>query len=252
MTARLEMRSVSLSLGKRRIIGGASFTLNAGEFVGVVGPNGAGKTTLLRAAAGLIAPDDGEVLLDGAPLAALPLKERARRLAYLPQQRPVYWPVPARAVVALGRFAFGDAMNENASDDAAIARALADAGAAHLGDRLVTELSGGELSRIHFARMLAGETPTIIADEPAAALDPAQQFAVMGLLRKKAGAGCAVMAALHELPLAARYCTRIIIVKEGRILKDAPPMEAFDAETLRDSFGVSGAFAEDGLRLSPA
>lgn len=244
MTAALDISGVSVSMDRRQILTNVSLSVSGGEFVGVIGPNGAGKSTLLKAGAGLLPVDAGAVSINGDRIDALAPIRRARYLAFLPQARPVFWSMPARAIVSLGRFAFGAALSASSEDDAAVARALDDAGAGHLADRPVGSLSGGELARVHLARTLAGETPIIIADEPVAALDPAHQLGVMALLRAKAESGRSVVAALHELPLAARYCTRLAVISEGRIAADGAPSEVLTETLLRDVFNVALRKAE--------
>lgn len=228
----LDLETVRVSLNKRTILHDVSLSASAGEFVGLIGPNGAGKSTLLKTAAGLLPLDAGACRINGASINSLPVKARARSLSCLPQARPLYWALDARGVAALGRFAFGNPLTEDARDREAVDRALTRVGAAHLGDRLASELSGGELSRVHLARALAGEAPLLLADEPAAALDPAHQFAVMQLLRAIADEGKTVIAALHDLPIAARYCTRLVALEEGRIrydgAADAVPDEIYE------------------------
>lgn len=252
MTALLSIESVCVRLGGRRVLTGASLKIQTGEFIGLVGPNGAGKSTLLKAAAGLLPLESGAVKIGGTPLSDLPLREKARQLAYLPQARPVFWSVPARTVVALGRFAFGDPLLESETDKAAVERALAACGGAHLADRLASELSGGELARIHLARALAGETPVLLADEPVAALDLKHQLDVMRLLAGKAREGGGVIAALHDLALAEQYCTRIIVLNEGAIAADGPPAMVIDHDLLSTVFGVPAEDAWRVLRASTA
>lgn len=255
MSARVSLSSVSVTRGKRDVLHNISFDTAAGECVGLIGPNGAGKSTLLRTVAGLQHPSLGTCKVEGDEVTALRPRERARRLAYLPQARPVFWSVTARDVVALGRFAFGAPLSESAEDDDAVARALADADAAALADRPVSELSGGELARVHLARALAGETPLMLVDEPVTALDPAHQLAVMTLLRKKADSGRTVIAALHDLALAARYCTRVIVLKDGAIAADGAPNEMLTPALLRDVFDVEATIDWNetgaGIRLAP-
>lgn len=238
MSVLLSVKNVSVALGTRRALENVSFEAGAGEFIGLIGPNGAGKSTLLKTAAGLIQPDNGACASDGKAVADMTAPERARQISYLPQARPVFWSVTARDIVALGRFAYGAPLSEDARDEEAIVRALADAGAAHLADRSAAELSGGELARVHLARALAGETPLLLADEPIAALDPAHQLGVMQLLKSKTDEGRAVIAALHDLALAARYCTRLIVLKDGRLLADGAPKEILSSDLLENAFEV--------------
>ncbi|MEM9619489.1 MAG: ABC transporter ATP-binding protein [Pseudomonadota bacterium] len=238
MTALIDLENVSVLLDQRRVLNNISFHANAGEFIGLIGPNGAGKSTLLRAGAGLLPIEGGAISINGDPVNTLTPIERARKLSYLPQARPIFWSMPARTIVTLGRFAFGGAAAPNEADDAAVTRALTDAEANHLADRPIASLSGGELARIHLARTLAGETSIILADEPIAALDPAHQLSVMGLLRAKAESGRTVIAALHELSLASRYCTRLIVLYRGSIAADGAPNDILTTALLRSVFGV--------------
>ena len=246
MNALLELEGVSVSLSGRSIIEDASFSAAKGDFIGLIGPNGAGKSTLLKTAAGLLPIDRGKREIEGLELNAMTSTTRARRLAYLPQARPVFWSMTGWDIAALGRFAYGNPLTTDNADALAVESALKEAGAAQLADRTASSLSGGELARIHLARVLAGETPTILADEPIAALDPAHQLSVMSLLRAKAGSGCAVIAALHDLSLAARYCTRIIAMHEGAIVADGAPQDVLTTDLLRDVFKIAATINHDG------
>lgn len=248
MTAMLSMDGVCVRLGARRIIANVSLEAAPGDFIGLVGPNGAGKSTLLKAAAGLLPVEIGAVRVGATRIADMALRNRARQLAYLPQARPVFWAVPARAVVALGRFAFGDPMYESDADKRAVEKALADCGAAHLSDRVASTLSGGELARVHLARALAGETPLLLADEPVAALDLKHQIEVMRLLSGKARDGGAVIAALHDLSLAAQYCTRIVVLNNGVVVADGPPADIINHDLLSSVFDLTPEDAQQMLR----
>lgn len=226
MSVRLSLNSVRLERGDAFVVDGVSLVASVGAFIGVVGPNGAGKTSLLRLAAGLIAPTEGAVRLDDQDPFAMRAGDRARRLAYLAQARPLYAAIDVEAVVALGRFAYGSASMLDVAGAGAVERAMAATQVLHLRKRTAPSLSGGELARVHLARALAAETPILIADEPVAALDPKHQLAIMRLLRAKAESGGLVLAALHEIGLARRFCTRIIGLKSGRVAADGPPDEA--------------------------
>jgi len=254
MSALLSGRNVSVALGARRALRDVSFEVNAGKFIGLIGPNGAGKSTLLKTIAGLIKPETGTCLSGVRLVTVMPAQERARQISYLPQARPVFWSVTARDIVALGRFAYGAPLTEDARDERAIAHALSETGAAHLADRAASELSGGELARAHLARALAGETPLLLADEPIAALDPAHQLGVMRLLKSKTEEGRTVIAALHDLALAARYCTRLIVLKDGAMLADGAPKVILSPELLAMAFDVKATIDWGGpgaLQLDP-
>ena len=165
--------------------------------------------------------------------------QRARRVAYLPQQRPLAWPNTVRDVVALGRFAYGAAPGKLSPADAeAVDRAIAQCGLADLGDRNTDTLSGGELARVHCARAFAANAPLLVADEPVAALDPRHQFSTMDIVRQFVDDGGGALVVLHDIALAARYATRMVWMKESRIVADGPPEETLTSERLAEIYGV--------------
>lgn len=230
---------LSLAAGDAVIAQGLSLSVRPGELVALLGPNGAGKTTLLRAAIGLIAPRAGTVRLGGDDPRALAPAERARRCAYLPQARQAAWPTSARDVVALGRFAHGAAPHRlSPTDRAAVDDAIAACGLTDLQHRALDALSGGEQARVHIARALAAHAPMVLADEPAAALDPLHQDRVMRLLRRFADDGGAALVVMHDPTLAARHADRLVWMAEGRIIADGPPRDTLTPETLARAYGV--------------
>jgi iron complex transport system ATP-binding protein len=226
---------VADGLTRDGIVTDASFTLAPGELVVLLGPNGAGKTTLLRMALGLLPADIGRSNV--APLSA---RDRARRVSYLPQARPLAWPAKVRDVIALGRFAHGAALGRlGPVDRAAVERAIAACDLDALADRSADTLSGGELARVHLARALAAEAPLIVADEPAASLDPRHQHSVLGLLRDFVAGGGGALAVLHDLALAARYADRLIWMKDGRIVAQGSVAETMTEARIAEIYGVT-------------
>lgn len=231
---------LGIRLDGRTILSGIDLTLARGAFVGLVGPNGAGKTTLLRALASLVAPAQGDVTLDGRALSALPRDERARRIAVLFQGGEIGWPMSVREIVALGRLPHRRAFaGLSEADRAAILRAMARTDVVHLADRIATGLSSGERMRALLARALAVEAAWLLADEPITALDPAHQLDAMSLLRAVSREGTGVVAVLHDLALAARFCDRIVVLSAGRLLADGPPDAALSDALLARAFGVT-------------
>ncbi len=225
-----------IQAGQRRLLEGIRLALRPGELLGILGTNGAGKTTLLRALVGLAAPSQGRVTLGGQPLSAWPAPARARQLAYLPQGQAVHWSLPGRAVVALGRLPFGDAQQARGRE--AVAHAMQATDTLAFVDTPVHQLSGGERARVLLARVLAGNPAVLLADEPLAALDPAHQLRMMALLQSQAQAGRAIAVVLHDLALAARFCSRVIVLHQGRLLTDGAPAVVLDDPTLARAFGV--------------
>lgn len=228
----LRLADLTVTRDGRALVDRVSLNVPPGCFVGLIGPNGAGKTTLMRAALGLIPATGRSDLSDLSPA------RRARRAAWLPQARDIAWPISVEALVRLGRRADPD----RRADATAVAEAMAALDVTHLAQRRATELSGGELARALIARLLAQRTPLILADEPVAGLDPAHQFAVMALFAGLARQGRTVIASIHDLTLAARYCQRLVLMDGGRIVADGSPAEVLTPTRLTAAFGVSGTF----------
>jgi iron complex transport system ATP-binding protein len=247
----LRLSRLSASLSGRVVLDAVDLAVRPGECVGLIGPNGAGKSTLMRAALGLI-PAAGERWLGDAPVGLLDARARGRRAAWLPQDREIAWPVTVRVLAGLGRAALRTGP-ETAADHAAVQGALARMDLSALADRPATALSGGERARALVARVLAQEAPLILADEPAAGLDPAHQIGLMQTFAALAGEGRGVLASLHDLGLAARWCDRLVLIDQGRIVADGPPGAVLTADLLAAVYGIRAFAAEtpEGLVLQP-
>jgi iron complex transport system ATP-binding protein len=241
----LTAQDVGVTLSGRTVLDGISLSLPSGQLVALVGPNGAGKTTLLRALAGLV-PSTGSIEIGGDRLSSLALRERARRFGYLPQGHVVHWPLPARDVVALGRYPHGatDPARLSPRDEQAVMRAMLVTNVVEFAERPVTELSGGERSRVALARVLAVEAPVILADEPTASLDPRYQLDVMKTLRAAADQGVLVIVVTHDLGLAARFADTVLVLSEGRLVAQGAPAAALSERVMADVFRISAYRAE--------
>jgi ABC-type cobalamin/Fe3+-siderophores transport system ATPase subunit len=268
-TTTLSAQQVSFARDGNRILDNADLTLSAGELVGLIGPNGAGKSSLLRIMAGLQQPDSGQIYLSAADSSTVdsstkkhPQKllndfsgrERAQLLAYLPQQETPAWPLQVEHLVGLGRAPWHKPMSGKSSlDKQAIERALDITELQSLRQRIVTTLSGGELQRTLLARVFAGEPQIILADEPIAALDPYHQLHMMELLAEHAQQGGSVLAALHDLSLAARFCSRLILLHNGKIVADGQPIHVLTTENLEQVYGISAYVdcRDDGVVIIP-
>ncbi len=243
----LTATDLNVTLSGRRVLENVSLSLTSGHLVALVGPNGAGKTTLLRALAGL-QPSTGHIVVDGTALADLSLRERAKRFGYLPQGHLVHWPLVAKDVVALGRYPHGgtDPARLAPADQAAVQRAMQATDTLGFADRIVTELSGGERSRVALARVLAVEAPIVLADEPTASLDPRYQLDVMTNLRRTADSGVLVIVVTHDLGLAARFADTVLVMSNGRLVAQAAPDEALSDAILADVFRIGAYRAAHG------
>ncbi len=235
----VELLQLGVIESGRAILRDVSLRFERGEVCTLLGPNGAGKTTLLRSALGLRAPDSGQALVDGERASVMNARQRALKIAYLPQQRPLAWPINVWDLVALGRFAHGAAPRQLQGVDAqAVQTAIAACGLNDLISRRADQLSGGELARVHCARAIATGAPMLFADEPVAALDPLHQIQVMRLMREQAAQGVGVVQVLHDVMLAARFSDKLVWLKDGRIVAQGTPRETITSQRMADVFGV--------------
>ena len=235
----LEIHGLTVDRGERKVLADVSLRVGAGEVIGILGPNGAGKSTFLAAILGLL-PASGTVNLLGRPARSYSAREKGRHVAYLPQQRDAAWPMSVEAIVALGRLPHRQGIGPpSVADRAAVERAISAVGVADLRHRRISELSGGERTRVLIARMLAQEAPLILADEPTGGLDPAHQIALLSLFRRQAAEGRSVLLTLHELHLAARWCDRILLLNEGTVAAEGAPEVALTAGRIADVYGCT-------------
>ena len=235
--------TVTYKSGGRELVAlrDASLALQAGEVVGLVGPNGSGKTTLIRAVTGVLKPGTGRVRVNGLDITHLRQAALARLVAVVPQD-PVLPPAfSALSCVLMGRTPHLRLLqNEGASDLHAARRAMLATDTWRFADRLLGELSGGERQRVVVARALAQETAILLLDEPTAHLDLGHQAGVLDLMRRCArDDGKAVLAVVHDLTLAARYCDRLVMLRGGVVVASGPPADVLTPELLREVYGVA-------------
>lgn len=245
MTASLEAKDIVLNYAERRILRAVSATVHPGEIVALIGANGAGKSSLLKAMAGLVAPTSGTVALGGKDLRLIERRALCRAIAYLPQERPVHWPLSVRQLVALGRLPYREPMvGESHEDKQAIDDAMGAMGIRPLAERPAFELSGGERARVLLARAIAQHATFLIADEPSAGLDPAHELMLFEQFTHIAAQGRGIIVALHDLSLAARFCDRAVLLQCGAALAEGAPTAVFTPERLAEAFGIRARMAE--------
>ena len=235
----LKLDSLTVRRGACPVVDRVSVAVDRGECVGLIGPNGAGKTTMMRAALGLL-PHDGRC-----SLSAMTARARAQVCAWMPQDRVISWPVSVETVVALGRLPhLPKGSRLRPEDQMAVDAALDKMGLTQMRTRTATHLSGGEQARVLIARALAQDTPVLMADEPIAGLDPAGQISTMAVFSGLAAEGRAVIVSLHDLGLAARHCTRLLLMHQGALVADGSPQDVLTQDNLRNVFGVSAHFSQ--------
>ncbi len=235
----IELEHLCAGYGGRDVVHDVTLSFCPGRVLALLGPNGCGKSTLLRAALGLGSRSGGRVLMDGIPLESLPLRERARKAAYLAQSRTVP-NITARRMVLHGRFPhLSYPRHYRKEDDEAVDRALDWADARDIASCPMGELSGGQRQKVYLAMTLAQEAPTVLMDEPTTFLDVGHQLEVMAVARRLADAGRAVVMVLHDLPLALRGADDIALLSEGRLVICGTAEEVYASGELDRVFGVA-------------
>ena len=233
-----------IARGGRAIVRNVSFRAQSGELVALIGANGAGKSTLLTSLAGVLDPDTGTISLDGRALSTFSRFEIARRRAYLPQNPRCEWPISVERLIALGLTptlpVFGGLPP---ALEARVTEMLTQWDLLPQREQAATTLSGGELARAMLARSLVGDPDILIADEPITGLDPKHALDTLARLRALAHSGKLVIISIHDLTLAARYATRLVVIDRGRIVNDGRPGDILTPSLLREVFEVEACVA---------
>ena len=249
----LDARTISFQYDEATVLDELSLRTDPGEFVGIIGPNGSGKSTLLRLLAGVIRPSSGDVFLGDRNMAGMSRREVARIVAVVPQETSVSFGFTGLELVLMGRSPHVGRFSLESAEDVGIARRVMDATDTwQFRDRRVDAVSGGEKQRLVIARALAQEPSILLLDEPTSALDIRHQVNIYALLQRfHAREGLSVILVSHDLNLAARACTRLVLLKEGRIVRDGTPREVLKADTLSETYGTELRVREDPDTGSP-
>jgi len=251
----LEASHLCYATAGRSLISGVDLDLRPGEVTTLLGPNGAGKSTLLKLLSRQLRPGGGAISLEGRSLSRWPLKELAQRRAVLPQQSAVPFDFTAQELVLLGRSPHGDARRSLAM----VREAMEWTESAHLAGRTARTLSGGELQRVHLARVLVqlslgrtARSTLLLLDEPISGLDPAHQHGALRICRRMAERGAAVFVIVHDLNLAAQYSDRLLLLRQGRLVATGSPREVLSPERVGEVFGVCATVTPNPITGGPA
>lgn len=246
----LHVRDLVVGYGTEAVLDGVSLSVDHGELVGLVGPNGAGKTTLIRALLGTLTPEDGTVTLAGDSISELSSRVASRRVAAVPQQSAIAFSFTVREVVEMGRHPHVPRLGPD-PDPASVDEAMDRTDISHLADRDIEAVSGGERQRVLIARALAQDTPALLLDEPTANLDVNHQIRTLGLVEDLADSGRAVLAAIHDLNLAARYCDRLVLLADGDVAARGQPAEVLQPDPLEAAFDTRAVVSRDPVTDAP-
>jgi iron complex transport system ATP-binding protein len=247
MSAAIETKHLAFGYQGRLVLDGLSLVVEKGEMLAILGPNGSGKTTLLRILSGVL-QGNGEIKINGKAMGAYGRRELSRLIAVVPQESQASFPYTVAEIVLMGRASHHNPLLFESEQDRAIARRsmeLTDVWP--LADRYLHELSGGEKQRAIIARALAQEPEILLLDEPSAFLDLKHQVRVLDLLRRlNRERALTIVAALHDLNLAALYFPRLILLREGKLYRDGAPAEVLTEETIEEIYGIRVRVEADG------
>ncbi len=239
----IKIRDLDVSIEKTAIVHGVNANIGPGEFVGIIGPNGSGKSTLLKAIYRVLQPRAGQIFFDETPLAGLSLKESARTLGVMTQASHFSFDFSVQEVVMMGRAPHKKALEPDYGADFEIVHStLRQVGMDDLAERKFNTLSGGERQRVLIARALTTQPAALILDEPTNHLDIHYQISLLDIVQ---GLDIGVFAAMHDLNLAAAYCTKLYVIQAGRIVAFGTPKDVLTQELLREVFRVTTAIHED-------
>lgn len=248
----IHAEDISFSFGDTPVLESVSLAVTEGELVGLIGPNGAGKTTFLRLISGVLTPSQGTVTLDGDALDSLSTHEVGQRVAVVPQQTELSFDFSIRDVITMGRHPYQGRLERlQSADRSMVDRAMEQTETAYLADRPFSAISGGERKRVLIARAIAQDTPALLVDEPTASLDINHQVSVFELLRSLVAQDKAILAAVHDLNLAARYCDRLVLLAEGQIQASGTAESVLQSDRLRQAYGIDTSIEENPVTETP-
>ncbi len=236
---KLEVQGITLAYGDKKVVENVTFHVMPGEMVGLVGPNGSGKSTIIKALSRVITPYSGRVLINGRDISQIPRRELSLLISVVPQIPLLPSLFTAFEIVLMGRNPhLGLFQYEDSRDMAITWRAMERTSSQHLAERRIGELSGGEIQCVVIARALAQETQAILLDEPTANLDISRQIEILDVVKSLCRENkLAVVAALHDLNLAAHYCDRLLLINGGRIHAEGTPTEVINTQNIEQVYG---------------
>ena len=243
----LEVRGLGYDYADKKVLDDIAFSLTPGEVLGILGPNGCGKTTLLRNLNRNLSPARGCVMLDGTDMSGMRKRDIAREVAVVPQSNEIRFAFTVREMVEMGRMPFQEAFRGSSSEDERIVdHAMEVTGISGMADRTINTMSGGERQRVVIARAIAQTPEVLLMDEPTLHLDINMQFEILDLVRGLSETeGLTVVIVSHDLPMVARYCDRMILIRDHRVFAEGRPENVLTPENMRSVFNIDARFETD-------
>lgn len=243
----IKINDLSVSLNEKWILNNIEVTVKRGEYFGLIGPNGSGKTTLLKTIAKLISFDKGEIAIAGNSQSSYKHKEMARQLSYVPQDTHIDFDFNVKDIVAMGRHAHGSFLHRNERDEDIVKEAMIATNTWRFKEKSILTLSGGQRQLVFIAKALAQDTSVILLDEPISALDIYYQMHILKLLEELTKQGKTIVTVLHDLNLAARFCEKILLLKEGEVEAYGDSREVLTKRTLKETYHIHAKVRDDKL-----
>lgn len=256
-TTLIDTTDVTFSYAAEPVMKQVSVKVGQGDFIGVIGPNGSGKSTLLKLLGGMLPCDSGSVRFKGTDIGEYKRKTLARSIAWVPQEHAMVFPFRVQEIIMMGRHPHLSALTfEGEKDFEITGRAMELTDTTRLQDRRFNEISGGEKQRVMMAGALAQEPELMLLDEPTSSLDLKYQMEILNILnRLNRESGLTLVIAIHDLHLASKFCNRLVLLEEGRVVRDGPPQDVLQKEILESVYGVQVKLfhdEEDGsILISP-
>ncbi len=241
MKSHLEVKSLEFAYDSEQILNNISFTVEKGDFIGLIGPNGSGKSTLLKLVGGVLTCPENAVQVNQHPINHINKKELARVISWVPQEHPMVFPFTIQEIVLMGRHPYLSPLSFEGEEDYKIARqAMETTNTSQFSDRYFNEISGGEKQRVMLASAIAQEPEIMLLDEPTSALDLKYQVQILNILKHlNEDKNITLILAMHDLNLASRYCRRLILLNEGAIVRDGNPEEVLKKEVIENVYDIN-------------
>ncbi|HHI30529.1 heme ABC transporter ATP-binding protein [Methanosarcinales archaeon] len=246
----LKINNLKVCYGRTQVLRDVSLEAEEGELLGIIGPNGSGKTTLIRAITGVIKPEHGKIISQGENLSGWDANTIAKHIAVVPQSVSIDFEFTIEEIVLMGRTPHLN-RKERPEDHEIVRDSMKQTGTMHLKDRLITELSGGEVQRVIIARALAQEPKILLLDEPTSHLDIRGQVEVLHLIKELVNGGMTALAVIHDLNLAAAYCDKIALICNGQIMAHGRPHDVLTPENIQEAFKIAVAVENNKTNNTP-
>lgn len=251
----MKLENISFSYETSPVIKDLSVEIQEQDFIGLIGPNGSGKSTLLKVMGGILEPDTGSVQFKESPITRINKKLFAQSVSWIPQDHPMVFPFKVSEIVLMGRHPYLSPLSFESSEDFEICRrAMETTMTSQFADRYFNEISGGEKQRVMIASALAQNPEMMLLDEPTAALDLKYQVQILKILKDlNTEHKMTLILAMHDLNLASKFCNRLILLDEGKIIRDGSPEQVLEKDILEQVYGVEiDLDSKDGcIRVHP-